>query len=242
MITETSFSGFLMAVLDAWTKGGKKLRIVVAASVGLIVMGISIGVLLRGKEYSLTIGTAMILTGAMTSAVVAAYQEYMRKTHQEQRYLEVEQRFRDNPKETQAAWELAQIKLECYLNRNLSHVRFIFLLTNLVMLGGFILIGIGVYGAFQHSNNFNASILTTGSGVIVSFIGGTFLLLYKATMEQAKNYVAILERINAVGMSLQILSTINEDENKLKDQTTAEIAKQLLSMYAGDLPHNKSTT
>lgn len=66
----------------------------------------------------------------------------------------------------------------------------------------------------------------------MSFIGATFLILYKATMAQATDYVNILERINAVGMSVQILETIEEDDTKLKQKTTAEIAKQLLELYS----------
>lgn len=65
------------------------------------------------------------------------------------------------------------------------------------------------------------------------------MVLYKATMTQAKNYVTILERINAVGMSVQILGTINDNSNDLKDQTTAEVAKQLLSMYSSDIVKNR---
>ena len=51
-------------------------------------------------------------------------------------------------------------------------------------------------------------------------------------MVQAKDYVTMLERINAVGMSVQILETLGEDNRDFKNQTTAEIARQLLSMYS----------
>jgi hypothetical protein len=79
----------------------------------------------------------------------------------------------------------------------------------------------------------------------VSFIGGTFLVLHSATMSQAKDYVTILERINAVGMSMQILESLGDGDHDLKQETTAAIAQQLLLMCSlharsGDIPKRKS--
>jgi len=60
------------------------------------------------------------------------------------------------------------------------------------------------------------------------------LVLYKSTMAQAKDYVTILERINAVGMSVQILDTLNDGGLDLKHETTADVARQLLTMYSSN--------
>jgi hypothetical protein len=49
-------------------------------------------------------------------------------------------------------------------------------------------------------------------------------------MSQAKDFVNVLERINAVGMSVQIVDRIEEDQ-KLKNETGAAIARQLLELY-----------
>ena len=111
------------------------------------------------------------------------------------------------------------MKLENYLDRNLSQIKSIFWLTVLVMTTGFTLLIVVAYEGFQDPKNFNASIFTTVSGVVVSFIGGTFLVIYKSTMAQAKDYVTMLERINAVGMSVQILETLNDSDKQLKHQT-----------------------
>lgn len=101
----------------------------------------------------------------------------------------------------------------------------------MVMLIGFGLIVYGVFRVFETPELLNPSLISAISGVLVSFIGATMLTIYRSTMSQAKDYVAILERINAVGMSIQVLETIKEDPGQLKDETTASIAKQLLSMY-----------
>jgi hypothetical protein len=54
-------------------------------------------------------------------------------------------------------------------------------------------------------------------------------------MLQAKEYVTILERINAVGMAVQILETIKDDEHNLRQHTTAEVATEMLKMYRGTI-------
>ncbi len=109
------------------------------------------------------------------------------------------------------------------------------------MVVGFALILAGAYKRFVDPDHFRASILSSVSGVVVSFIGGTFLLLYKSTMAQAKEYVTILERINAVGMSVQILDSLEDTNSDLKDETTAAIARQLLYMYSHNMPEVTST-
>lgn len=98
------------------------------------------------------------------------------------------------------------------------------------MLAGFGIIIYGIY--YVYSGNLNASIVTISSGLIIEFIGGSFLIIYKSTMQQAKEYVNVLERINAVGMSVQILGSIRSEDSKLQDQTRADIAKQLLELYS----------
>ncbi len=99
------------------------------------------------------------------------------------------------------------------------------------MLVGFIIIGYGVIRVYQSPDNFRPSIVVTVSGVVVEFIAATFLLIYRSTMEQAKEYVNILERINAVGMSVQILDNVEGNDPGLRDKTRAEIAMELLKLY-----------
>jgi len=101
----------------------------------------------------------------------------------------------------------------------------------MVMLAGFVIIGYGVFRVYESPDNFKPSIVVTMSGVIVEFIAATFLLIYRSTMEQAKDYVNILERINAVGMSVQILDSVESNDSGLRDKTRAEIAMGLLTLY-----------
>jgi hypothetical protein len=79
---------------------------------------------------------------------------------------------------------------------------------------------------------FGASIVAAASGIVVQFIGATFLLIYKSTMEQARDYVTVLERINAVGMSIQILESIEGEEPQMRNEARSQLARDLLRMYA----------
>ena len=224
-------------ILSAWNSDSKSLKKIISASIVLVIIAIiiaTVGLFLEEKNRKLAeqiAGSFAIVAGLVVitlSKVQEAREEKAKETHLQQ----VEQRVHDNPQETQAAWELARGKLESYVNRNLKHVSAIFWLTVIVMTVGFILIGVGIYLVFEDSKALNASIISSISGILVSFIGATFLVLHKSTMKQAGEYVAILERINAVGMSVQILETIENKEEKLKEKTTADIAKQLLVMYS----------
>jgi hypothetical protein len=144
----------------------------------------------------------------------------------------VEQRVLDEPGKPQLAWDLARAKLENYLDRNLSQVSSILWLTYIVMVAGFSLILYGLYKSFDSSGSVTIAVVGSASGVIISFIGGSFLLIYKSIIEQSSNYVSILERINAVGMAVQVLSGIPDDQAELKHKTTAQLASDLIKIYS----------
>ena len=69
----------------------------------------------------------------------------------------------------------------------------------------------------------------------MQFTGASFLVAYKSTFIQAKDYVYVLERINAAGMSLQILETVDSEHSEIREKARVEVSKELLKIYA--LPH-----
>jgi hypothetical protein len=44
--------------------------------------------------------------------------------------------------------------------------------------------------------------------------------------------VSVLERINAVGMAVQVLGAISIENMELRNQSTARLASQLINLYA----------
>ena len=166
---------------------------------------------------------ALFLTGSLTALA--------RRAADEKRFEAAEERVRENPEKTRYAWDLARIKLESYLDRNLNQVSSIFYLTAFVMSCGMLLIGIGVWRSLQDPNAIAPSILAAIAGIIIQIIGGTFLIIYRSTMDQAKNYVVVLERINAVGMSINILETIGDENAQARNEARADLARNLLEMY-----------
>jgi len=95
------------------------------------------------------------------------------------------------------------------------------------MVAGFVLVAIGVYQAFN-APTINSAILTTASGVITQFIGATFLYIYKSTITQASSYALTLERINSVGMAVQILDSIPDEKDDVKNQARVALVSQIL--------------
>lgn len=216
-------------------KGSRRIRILLLLAVFIVAFALIIEVsasAFRAQSALLhTVAGVLGVIGGFVLLGIGAYQHAIEQTQREKVIQTVEERVRNHPDEPQAAWELGRIKLESYLNRNLAQVNWIFILTLIVMFAGFVIIGYGVVRVYQSPENFNPSIVVTVSGVVVEFIAATFLLIYRSTVEQAKEYVNILERINAVGMSVQILESIEGDDKGLRDKTRAEIAKGLLSLY-----------
>jgi hypothetical protein len=130
------------------------------------------------------------------------------------------------PQTEQAPWEGARLKIEFYMHENLRQVRWIFVLTLVVMLFGFGIILSGAALAFYRGQQ-TASIVVTLSGLLVEFIGATFLIVYKNTMEQAMRYVSILQKIITIGTSVNLINGITYESERQKAQ--AKIASEILS-------------
>lgn len=162
----------------------------------------------------------------MIVEIVGAKQRRLRLESVEQRYI-------SHPEKPQYAWDVARTRLESYLDRNIAHLRSIFALTVLVMLVGFGIVAWGLFQATQNPDALSVPIIASASGVFISFIGGSFLLIFRSIMAQSKDYVVVLERINAVGMAVQVISGLPAKEDSgLRHEATAELAKQLLDLYS----------
>lgn len=240
MIILDTYIDFGAEIVTAWRKGVRQLRQALIAAISCIVVAIAL--VLLGETFVLParatepIAAALVGLASLLILGVLAYQRSLRRTAAVSRIERAERNVEEHPERPQAAWELAQVKLETYLDRNLTQVRSIYWLTIVVMTLGFSLIGYGVFKVFSNPvNNLNASIVSVASGILVNFIGASFLVVYRSTMAQATDYVTILERINAVGMAVQILDTIEDKENNLRQETTAAVATEMLKMYGGTI-------
>ncbi|WP_215617961.1 TRADD-N-associated membrane domain-containing protein [Leptothoe kymatousa] len=142
---------------------------------------------------------------------------------------------------------MAQITLENYFRRNLGQIRWIFWLSVIVMSFGFLLILYGVALGYQNpSENWIIAAIGGISGIITEFIGATFLFVYKSSIAQADKYAAILERMNFVGMAMQMLDSIAEAPQSDRSSTVnaaeslqnakIEMAKVLLEKLGNDQP------
>jgi hypothetical protein len=227
-------------LVRSWRDGSRAVRIwiILSGSVGLA--AIIVAILADSNFINRFFGTRLAgLLGVFSAGigfVIYGRQKSLERVEGEKKIEAVERRYEENPNQPQAAWDLARTKLEAYLNRNLNQVQSIFWLTVSVMVVGFILIGLGVWKVYTDASALNSAIVSACAGILVNAIAATFMLVYRSTMEQAKGYVTMLERINAVGMALQILSTIDDRNNDIRPQATAEIAKQLLAVYGGTAP------
>jgi len=112
-----------------------------------------------------------------------------------------------NQEKAKPAWDLARVTLDLYFKRNLVQVNLIFVIAVVVMFMGFAFIILSLSHALDQSKT-QVDMVGAAAGIVTEFIGATFMLLYRSTMSQANSYVCILERINTVGMAVQVLDSI----------------------------------
>lgn len=234
------YISFFESLVKAWKRDDKRVRASLLVAVAATSFAITLALFAQsGLIERKIVETIAGVSGAIAGLIVvgvAAYQGLKEQEAREQKIESVEQRLREHPEKPQLAWDLARVKLENYLDRNLSQVRSIYWLTLIVMVCGFGFVSYGLFQASQNAERLPVSIVAAASGVLISFIGGSFLLIYRSILAQSKEYVTVLERINAVGMAVQVIATIPEASAELKSQTKAELAKQLLSLYANSAP------
>ena len=198
------------------------------------------------SETLTTIATIAVL--APPAAAVLGYLFHTRKDSEERRrsreeIAQAESRVESEPERAKPAWDLARITLEAYFNRNLTQISAIFWLSVVVMLVGFSILVWGLAQAVVMPASPFPSALATAAGVVTEFIGATFLFIYRSTIQQAINYSHTLERINSVGMAMQILDTMPEtvSTTDLRSRTKSALV-QLLVKQAHDTTRPGGTT
>jgi hypothetical protein len=152
-----------------------------------------------------------------------------------QRIAQAESKVEAEPEKAKPAWDLARATLEAYFNRNLSQITSIFWLSVIVMVIGFAIIVGGIIKAFQDPDVLGPAGIAATCGLITEFIGATFLFIYRSTIQQAIDYSQTLERINSVGMAMQILDTMPDQtkSDDLKSQTKATLVELLVKQAYG---------
>jgi hypothetical protein len=174
-------------------------------------------------EYFLLTFTVFASLGVVIGVINSFYNKTVGITKEARQRIEhIEVKAEKEPQKAKFAWELASAKLEAYFDRNLSQVYSIFVVAILAMMAGFGFVLCGVWIAIKAPGQ-NTSWIAAGSGIITEFIGVTFMVIYRSTMSQANSFMQVLERIDTVGMAVQILDSIPEADSGLKNSTRAEL-------------------
>jgi hypothetical protein len=186
-------------------------------------------ILAKTAYYFASFGTCYLAIVLTTRAFRARAQQ---AAFAERKVAAAEDNAERQPEKARYAWDLARIKLEAYFDRNLSQVNQVFWLAAAVMSIGLAFVLWAVFMSLHASTIAPTSKVAAISGIITQFIGATFLVIYRSTMTQANEFMAILERINTVGMAIQVLDSIPDEQFELKNATRAEIVSLLLGASA----------
>jgi hypothetical protein len=186
--------------------------------------------------------TTFSSVAAGLGAFYATRRDKQTEREYEQRIDRIQSQADKEPRKSRFAWDIARTKLEEYFDRNLSQVKAVFWISVAIMVAGMGFIIYAITRSINSPDTLTPTYVAGVAGVITEFIGATFMLLYRSTMKQALDYMATLERINRVGMAVQILDSIQEQTEKdaeAKNLARSEIAKMLLAgMWGADMPGN----
>jgi cbb3-type cytochrome oxidase subunit 3 len=183
-----------------------------------------------------TIGIIILALFFIVAYWVSAYREHKRFREEAKARLEqAESKVEQEPEKAKPAWDLARLTLEAHFTKNLSQIASIFWLSVIVMLAGFAMLLYGIWQSVQTPTLLGPATIASISGIITEFIGATFLFIYRSTIQQAINYSKTLERINSVGMAMQILDTMPDSAKAtdLKSKTKAKLVELLVRKTAG---------
>ena len=180
-------------------------------------------------NWGAVVGAAVAIFAALLG-VVKGWREAKANEVTNKKIQQAETNLEQQPERAKPAWDLARVTLESYFNRNLSQVASIFWLSVVVMLIGFVILVWGISMAFKSSTVVVPAAIASAAGILTEFIGATFLFIYRSTIQQAINYSRTLERINSVGMAMQILDTMADQVNAddLKSKTKANLVELLV--------------
>lgn len=164
------------------------------------------------------------------AAIYVARESTKEAIKEKERIAEAESKVETQPEKARPAWDLARVTLDAYFNRNLSQITYIFWFSVFVMAIGFAVIVWGISQSVNSPNAIAPAGIAVLAGVVTEFIGATFIFIYRSTLHQALNYAKALERINSVGMAMQILDTMPDEAkpDDLKSKTKAALIELLI--------------
>jgi hypothetical protein len=168
----------------------------------------------------------LIGVGALILSIIISLAIFNQITSREKKN-QAESKAQEISSNAKPSWDLARVTLEEYFNRNLAQITLIFWLSLVVMVIGFGIIIWGITQSSKSPNYFLPGIIAGVTGVLTEFIGATFIFIYRSTIQQAMEYLKTLERMNSVGMAIQILDTIpdNAQTSDLKSKTKAMLVE-----------------
>jgi hypothetical protein len=153
------------------------------------------------------------------------------KARQEAKLAHARELVDQNPERARFAWQLARTRLESYFDRNLFQVNLVFWVAVLVMTAGFVVVLWGINRAEATGTAITPGAgIAVAAGVLTQFLGATFMVLYRSTMRQANDFILVLDRINNVGMAMQVLDQIPDNPPELKNDSRAKIIEHLLTL------------
>jgi len=108
------------------------------------------------------------------------------------------------------------VNLSAYYRTVKSHANKSFLAALSVSLGGFLLIGAGIYLVVSGNDKGSVATISSAAGIITQFISAIFFYLYSQTVRQMKEYHDSLLKVQNILLSFKLVEDAKDPVDKAK--------------------------
>lgn len=130
-------------------------------------------------------------------------------------------------------WDVLIAKYDLYAALNLRQNRMVFILSLLLILASFVMIGFGLYR--DYNLNLEPSDLLTRpqslawivSGLVTQFFAGTILVIFRSVVQQTSEHRKAHEKFASIGIAMMMLDEVKEVS--LKDRASATLSRLVIT-------------
>lgn len=160
--------------------------------------------------------------GALIFFTLIIFQPFDDKKEQQE---EIKKEEKEQPDKIKPTWEYGKVELMEQLEVTKKQIRITFWCSLIAIIFGLVLIFKII---ITQNLDKDISILGIIGGVIVEFIGATFLFMYKSLISQLNENLKILERLNFVGIGIKILDTLESENKEEVNSAKMKLAQQII--------------
>lgn len=124
-------------------------------------------------------------------------------------------------------WDVLIAKYDLYAALNLRQNRMVFILSLLLILASFVMIGFGYFRDSEHNTISPGTLTWIASGLVTQFFAGTILVIFRSVVQQTDAHRKAHEKFASIGIAMMMLDQVKEES--LKDKASATLSRLVIT-------------